>query len=237
MEAALQAYGLSPVRTYWFNWNLKEATARRVLREIKEQGADSVLLVANSIEGAVWARAMAALDPAKQMPIISHWGITGGDFIERATLATLDRIEVSFVQPNLHPLYDVSTPFHQGVIERVERLFGPVESPARRWRSPAGFIHGYDITRLWIAAAGQANLTGSAREDRRQIRVELERLNRPVEGLLKSYDTPFQPVDQAGADAHEALSSADYIMAQFDKEGWILPMSKADRDVERHEAE
>ena len=68
-------------------------TARRILRELKEQGADCVVLVANSAEGAVWVQAMAALEPDMRLPIISHWGITGGDFLS----GLLGRIYVRWI--------------------------------------------------------------------------------------------------------------------------------------------
>ena len=237
IQAALQAYGLSLPEVYWFNWNIKEITARRILREIKGRGADSVVLVANSAEGSVWVRAMATLEPDMRLPIISHWGITGGDFFERTTWTNLSQVELSFVQSNFKNLYEIPTPFHRQIIERAERLFGLPQHPVRRWKAPAGFVHGYDITRLLLEAAAQATLTGSAKVDRDRIRAELERLEKPVKGLLKIYQRPYGVYSKDAEDAHEALSVSDYIMAQYDEKGWIVPLDmKAELD-ENHAAE
>ena len=45
-------------------------------------------------------------------------------------------------------------------------------------------------SRLFIEAASQAALTGSAKVDRARIRTELEQLEKPVSGFLK-YQKPY----------------------------------------------
>ena len=237
MGAALQSYNLLQAPVYWFSWNLKEITARRILRELKEQGADCVVLVANSAEGAVWVQAMAALEPDMRLPIISHWGITGGDFFERTAGSNLRQVDLSFVQSDFKNLYEMPASYHREVIERAERLFGFTQPPSRRWKAPAGFVHGYDITRLFIEAASQAALTGSAQVDRARIRTELEQLEKPVSGLLKVYQKPYGVFSEEAKDAHEALSVSDYMMAKYDEEGWIIPLHTRPMLEENHEME
>ena len=172
-----------------------------------------------------------------RLPIISHWGITGGDFFERTAGSDLRQVDLSFVQSDFKNLYEMPASYHREVIERAERLFGFTQPPSRRWKAPAGFVHGYDITRLFIEAASQAALTGSAQVDRARIRTELEQLEKPVSGLLKVYQKPYGVFSEEAKDAHEALSVSDYVMAKYDEEGWIIPLHTRPMLEENHEME
>ena len=71
---------------------------------------------------------------------------------------------------------------------------GEVSKPADL-KSAAGFIHAYDLTRLLIAAIEQAGLTGDMAVDRNAIRLALENLETPVQGLVKEYRRPFSVFD------------------------------------------
>ena len=222
MMQALRAYGISPVSVEWFNWNLEELGSRIRLRRMLQAGADCLFLVANTREGVVWARELAAHAEQDRIPIISHWGITGGNFVEEVGLDSLNKLELFFVQPQLSVIHAPSV-YARGVFEHAEKLFGEAIAEPREWQAPAGFLHGYDITRLLLAAGEQVRLRGEdAGKDREVVRVALESLEQPVEGLLKAYVRPFGSMQQMGVDGHEALRSSDYCMGSFDEMGRIV---------------
>ncbi|OUX38650.1 MAG: hypothetical protein CBE26_00800 [Kiritimatiellaceae bacterium TMED266] len=221
MVQALREYGISPISVEWFNWNLQEFGARIRLRRILAAGSDGIFLVANTREGVVWARELGAQTEAARIPIISHWGITGGSFAEEVGLETLNKLDLSFVQPNLSVIHAPSRRA-RSVFKHAEILFGDAITAPEEWQAPAGFLHGYDLTRLLIAAGEQATLNGVGRGDREEIRRALESLEQPVTGLLKEYVRPFSPMQEVGLDGHEALRSSDYCMGTFNESGRIV---------------
>ena len=58
---------------------------------------DVIILVANVTEGAEFIKALAKLPEDKRPPVISHWGITSGNFPEFAGEA-LNHLGLSFLQ-------------------------------------------------------------------------------------------------------------------------------------------
>ena len=63
--------------------------------------------------------------PLDRLPIVSHWGITGGDFYMSGPLdPNLRQVDLSFVQSDFKNLYEIPTPYHREVIERSGRLLG-----------------------------------------------------------------------------------------------------------------
>lgn len=64
---------------------------------MRDAGAEAIVLVANSSDDLIAVRSMAELANEQRLPIISHWGITGGDFHARAQ-QYLPGVELSFLQ-------------------------------------------------------------------------------------------------------------------------------------------
>ena len=226
MLDALGELHIVPLDVQWFNWNLESVGARLRLRRSFEAEADCLLLAANTLEGAVFVREMAALPEDKKIPIISHWGITGDTFFEQVGADALSNVDLCFIQPNLS-VFRHPTSFGKEVFDRANELF------EHEWSStgpsPAGFLHGYDLTRLLLAAGEQVNFSGHLAEDKEALRGALEHLENPVEGLLKVYEKPFSPMRISGRDAHEALREADYRMARFRADGAIV-LEEKDED-------
>ncbi len=95
MSAALGAHSLTPAGVQWFNWGVSDMTD--LLDALAAAGADVVMLVANAPEGTVAVRSMATRPAEQRLPIISHWGITGGQFFEK-TAESLAQVELVFLQ-------------------------------------------------------------------------------------------------------------------------------------------
>ncbi len=206
----------------WFRWNIKSNSARILLREARQKGADCVLFVGNAVEGEQFARAMASLDEAQRMPIISHWGITGGDFHRRVDSVLRRDIDLHFIQTCFSFMSSAQNDFSRAVLERSKRLFPNQIAAPDDINAPPGFIHAYDLGRLVIAALEQVELSGNVETDRQALRDALEALQQPVEGLVKTYRRPFGPWSPTDHDAHEALGLEDFCMARFDDHNRII---------------
>ena len=222
MSSAVRAQLSRQPGVIWFRWNTKINSARILLRQAHEKNADCLLFVGNAVEGEEFARAMVSLDAGQRMPIISHWGITGGDFHNRVDSALRRELDLHFIQTCFSFLSPRQTELSRAVLERAKALFPErIRQPADI-SAPPGFIHAYDLGRLVIAALGQVELSGDIEVDRRILRDTLEQLQQPVEGLVKTYRKPFSAWSPMHENAHEALGLGDYCMARFDEQNRII---------------
>lgn len=167
-----------------------------------EADADAVLMIANAPEGAAIIRAMSA--SGWKAPVISHWGISGGQFVDLAGVENVEGIytlqSYSFLSPQ--------SPLGERVLAAYHARFQTRE--ADEVRAPVGVAHGYDGVHLLARAIAQANSTAGD-----QIRAALEALG-PYEGLVKRYDPAFT------ADQHDALLAEDYLMTVW-RNGQLAP--------------
>lgn len=215
MSAALKQQNKEPIGIKWFNWGLSENSARIMLREIKQSGADSLYLVANAPEGKTFARAMLSLRSEERLPIRSHWGITGGDFAEQLG-QNLQDLDLKFIQTRFSFLDAMDTQA-QRVFGAAKKAFTSIDKP-EDIKAATGFVHSYDLMLILIAAIEQAGLSGDIVNDRRNVKLALEDLTAAINGLIKVYQKPFAA---EGFDSHEALNSNDYSMGYFDSSGVI----------------
>ncbi len=222
MGRALQEMDTAPVGVAWFNWSLGENMARIMLRNIASSGADVIFMVANAPEGKTFARAMLSLPESQRLPIRSHWGITGGDFPQVIDRQMREQLDLAFIQTAFSFINHAERPMAQAVLKRARQLFPQTIGSGKDVRAPAGFIHAYDLTRLLIVAVEQAGLSGDMQQDRLRLHAALERLELPVEGLIKRYIAPFRPYTPADPDAHEALGREDFVMARYGRDGEIV---------------
>ena len=190
------------VGTQWFNWAdtnfLDKYTA------LKQAGAQAIVLVAN-FEASQLVREMAALPKAERLPIVSHWGMSGGNFAEEAGPALQ---EVDFALVQTHSFIGANRPKARQVLAAAKRLFGVKD--ARSLAAPVGVAHAYDLTHILARAIDRAGST-----ERAAVRAALEQV-RDYDGLIKRYPQPFTPA------RHEALSLEDVFMARYAPDGAIV---------------
>jgi len=225
MGKALTSRGKDATAVTRFNWNLKRYSAISKASDIVASGADCVLLVANVIEGVEIVKAFASLEVDKRLPIISHWGITGGDFHLQTNAEERKAVDLTFIQTCFSFMDSPLSAKGQEVLTKAMVQYPDVRSPSDI-ASPVGFIHGYDITRLMLSALNEITLHGDAKSHRDELRLALENIDGPVEGLVKTYSKPYGQYSDAQVDAHEALSSPEYCMASYDANDDILLSSK-----------
>ena len=208
MTAAANALGAVVAGVEWFNTSERNMTDQ--IERLIAGGADVVMLVANPNDGLTAVENMAARPEVHRLPVISHWGITGGDFFGLGQ-AAIEAIDLTFLQTHsFFEPYSVqkSDAFYAAYCSR----FGPCTSPADII-SPVGSAHAYDLAHLLRMAIERAGTI-----DRAAVRNAMENLPRH-EGLVRVYDPPFTP------QRHDALSAADFRLCKYGENGAIVPLS------------
>ncbi|SLM32521.1 Extracellular ligand-binding receptor [Desulfamplus magnetovallimortis] len=209
MTSAMNRNGLTSAGIYWFNWGVNDLGEQ--IHAAKNAGADVLLLVANCPEGVVAVKSMSLLPETERIPIVSHWGITGGNFFEmtKEFAVPLSEINFYFLQT-----YSFLKPVFSERNDRLIRMYQkkyPETLSADNIFSPAGTAHAYDLVHLLKKALEIAGTT-----DRSSVRDALEKI--PFhEGLLKNYVYPFRE------DMHDALNEDDFILAKYNDAGVIVP--------------
>lgn len=204
-----------PFDVTWFDWNTKQNAARIILRNILSSGFDCLFLVANYNESGQFVNAMMSMEAEKRIPIVSHWGVTGGDVDKLFTKQIREAISFNFIQSCYSISSSKQSDFQLSVLARAKKLFPDKMAKPGRVKAPAGFVHAYDLGKLAIAALNQIQLTGEVKKDRQLLKESLEALKAPVQGLIKVYNKPFSSWSEQQPDAHEALRLENFCMAGF----------------------
>ena len=183
LEAALKAKGITAVAIEKFN--IKDVDMTAQLLKAKEGGAEAVLTYGIGPELAQIANGMTKL--GWKVPIIGSWTLSMANYIDNAGPGGEGaRMPQTFIQ-------EPTTPKRQAFIINYLKTFNPKN---QRIDSPVSAAQGYDSIYLLAAAIKQANST-----DGPKIKVALEDLKTPVEGVVTTYNKPFTAKD------HEAITA------------------------------
>ena len=195
---------LSVTTIQWYMWGDKSLLDK--YEAARKSGAEAIVLVANEAEGSILVKEVAALPREKRLPIVSHWGVTGGDFTTM-TGEAINQIDFSVVQT-----YSFFDNHREQKLKQFYKTAGALFkiSKPEDIPSPVGMAHAYDLTHILALAITKAETT-----DRTKIRDALEQV-RSYDGLIKTYPRPFT------ADRHEALEPGDLFMSRFRSDGAIL---------------
>ena len=191
------------VHTAWYNF--KDASLIEKYESLRKAGAEAIILVANDDEAAILVKEVAALPTEERLPILSHWGVAGGEFVKQAGSA-LEAVDFTVIQT-----FSFFTA-RKSALERffkVSASFGL--SRPEDVRAPTGVAHAYDLTHILARAINLAKST-----DRAKVRDALEEV-RNYNGLIKNYPRPFS------ASRHEALGGEELLMARFRRDGVLVP--------------
>jgi branched-chain amino acid transport system substrate-binding protein len=166
------------------------------LSRLRAANADAVVFIGSAAPG---AQVMKALDRMGwAVPVVSHWGISGGRFSE---LAGPSAGKVHFVQT--YSFFGPQNEVGQKVLAALKAKYPDVKGPGDVI-PPVGVANAYDAMQLLALAIDKA---GSADGDR--IRQALYEIG-PYRGLIKNYTKPFSPA------THDALNENDYIMVRYE---------------------
>lgn len=198
-------HGMKLVDTRWYNWG--DQSFLEHLRSCETAGGQALIMVANEREGALLVTQMAGLPKARRLPIISHWGITGGAMHELAG-AALDEVDMQVIQ---------TFTFINNPRPAARRLAAWIQKDAglksvEQIQSPVGSAHAYDMTHLLAMAVDKARSTqGDA------IRKALENLP-PFEGAVRRYAPAFT------ATRHDALGPREVLFVRIERSGALTPL-------------
>ena len=193
-EAAKTNAGLHIVGVEKFENADVDMTAQ--LTRLKEKGADTVIIVGNAAPGAQLMKSRERM--GWTVPIVSHWGISGGRFPELAGPTAGD---AHFVQT--YSFFGKQGTVGERVLAALKKKYPQIKGPEDIF-SPVGTANAYDAMHLLVQAIAQAGST-----DGDKIRDALENLSGKYEGLIKTYDHPFSKTE------HDALGPGDYIMVRY----------------------
>jgi branched-chain amino acid transport system substrate-binding protein len=183
LEKALSLKGIKPVAVEKFN--IKDVDMTPQLLKAKEAGAEAVLTYGIGPELAQIANGMTKL--GWKVPMVGSWTLSMANFIDNAGPGGEGaRMPQTFIQ-------EPTTPKRQSFIVNYLKTFNPKNS---RIDSPVSAAQGYDSVYLLAAAIKQANSTDGAK-----IKAALEDLKAPVEGVVTTYNKPFNAKD------HEAITA------------------------------
>ena len=205
LTKAAGAAGITIVGYRWYNWGDKSLAGPYA--ELLAAGAQALILVANEVEGAVLVKDLVALPPERRLPVVSHWGITGGEFASMAGDA-LHAVDLSVIQT--FSFIGQETAAAKRVLAALKRRYG-IQSP-EKVKAPVGVAHAYDLTHILAKAIDKAGST-----DRRKVRDALENLG-PYDGLVRRYVRPFAP------GRYDALSAENIFFARYTADDVLMPV-------------
>lgn len=195
------------VGTSWYNW--RDKSLMKEYHILRNAGAEAIVLVANDDEGASLVSEVAALPEDQRLPIISHWGVTGGNFIGQMTRNdALSLVDFSVVQT--FSMFTANAAKVAKVMEAVSTI-SKIKT-IEQIEAPVGFGHAYDLTHILAKAINMAGTT-----DRATVRDALEQVTN-YDGLVKNFERPFSP------QSHDALRLEDVFMARYHADGTIRPI-------------
>jgi branched-chain amino acid transport system substrate-binding protein len=174
------------------------------LTRLKQAGADCIILVVNTPPGAQVMKSRERM--GFMVPVVSHWGISGGRFPELAGPTAGD---AHFVQT--YSFYGKKGPVGERVLAALMKKYPQIKGPQDIF-APVGTADSYDAMHILANAIEQA---GSADAD--AVRTALENPKAPYQGLIKTYDRAFTP------DNHDALGPNDYIMVHYEGDN-VVPV-------------
>lgn len=193
LTAAAQAAGIKLAGAEKFEDKDVDMTPQ--LQRLRDAGADALILVGNAAPGAQVIKSLQR--SAWVVPVVSHWGISGGRFTE---LAGSWASKVHFIQTYsfFGPQNDVGKRVLAALMKKYPDVKGPGDVTP-----PVGVANAYDAMQLTALAIAKAGTTDGEKLREGFLGVE------NYQGLIKTYAKPFTD------DNHDALNENDYIMVRY----------------------
>jgi branched-chain amino acid transport system substrate-binding protein len=193
LTAAAQAAGITLAGSEKFEDKDVDMTPQ--LQRLREAGADALILVGNAAPGAQVVKSLQR--SGWSVPVVSHWGISGGRFTE---LAGSWASKVHFVQTYsfFGPQNDVGKRVLAALMAKYPDVKGPGDVTP-----PVGVANAYDAMQLTALALAKAGSTEGDKLREGFLKIE------SYQGLIKTYTKPFTEEN------HDALNENDYVMVRY----------------------
>ena len=201
--------GLEIVATEWINWRQQEFDD--AISRVAASGAQAVVMVANAPEGAVVAESLYNNTQTRVLPIVSHWGIAGGKFVELLSLEKLGKLDLSVLQ-TFHFDQANNPQLAADLFARYSKTFDSEVQP-KNIKGQVGFAHAYDLIHMLASAVNNAQSAESEAVRKALCRLQVH------EGLIKQYEHPF-------TESQDALWASDYILTSYDAQGDLVPRTR-----------
>lgn len=202
-KSAAHNVNFSSIR--WYNWG--DSSFKQHYSECLSNNGKAILFVGNEKEGAILFREIASMPPEKRLPVVSHWGVSGGAIHQLAGDA-LAKIRVDVIQTFSFIENNRSKAISLGKAAMIKYKFSKFEEIP----SPVGVAQAYDATYLIKLAIDSARST-----DRVLIRNALENLTN-YDGAIRDYIKPFSQ------DSHDALTENDVLFVNIRPNGTLIPI-------------
>lgn len=159
------------------------------LNKLKSAGVDAIVVWA---QGTPTAQLMRSMEKINWFPpVLSSWAADNVTFFDAAGKTLAERPVF------MRTMVDARTPQQNALFDRTKaKLAAPSAFPF--------VVHGYDAVQLIASAIRQAGST-----DGEAVRVALEDLKQPVQGVMKTYNKPFSKTQR------EALTAADFVFVKW----------------------
>ena len=205
LASRAQAMRVTLASVRWYNWG--DANFADHVASCQQASGKALVMVANEREGALVLGEIAKLPAAQRIPVVAHWGITGGALHELAGDA-LTKVDMQIIQT--FTFIDNRRPAAQRLAAALMKEGG--FASAKDIPSPVGSAQGYDMTHLIALAINKAGSTeGEA------LRRALERLP-AFEGAVRRYEPAFTPT------RHDALTAREVVFVRMEPGGALVPV-------------
>jgi branched-chain amino acid transport system substrate-binding protein len=199
--------GITVDEVVWFNWRQKSFTS--LIEQIQLKQDKALILVSNAPEGAEFLLALQNTPEKSSLPVLSHWGITAGDFVSMVGLDKLNNMSLAVLQ-SFHFLNTKMQKNAQILLSKYSQKY-EITADATNISAAVGLAQGYDIVQLLAKSIQQAKSV-----DANVIISQLEEIE-SYKGVIKHYKQPFS------ANKRDALLANDYLMTRFNEQGYLVP--------------
>jgi len=196
LTAAAEAAGIKLAGSEKFEDKDVDMTPQ--LQRLRSAGADCLILVGNAAPGAQVIKSLQR--SAWSVPIVSHWGISGGRFPE---LAGSWAGKVHFVQT--YSFFGQQSDIGKKVLAALMARYPDIKGPGDV-SPPVGVANAYDAMQLTALAIAKADSTDGSAVREGYLGIE------NYKGLIKNYAEPFTDAN------HDALNENDYVMVRYNGE-------------------
>ncbi|MFT6631299.1 MAG: branched-chain amino acid transport system substrate-binding protein [Bacteriovoracaceae bacterium] len=218
MNRGLKKFGVKPSDKKLFGWGISKSASSQVTESIIVSKADCIFFVGNASDAKRFFNSFGV--NKLQIPIYSHWGITGGDNKSIAKVINDNKLDVSIIQTNFSFSNKKQSMFHKRVKENIKKKYNYTLD--QEIRPVSGWVHSYDLTLLFLKSFQGLDSSGEITHIRQLLKDNLENLKNPTQGLIKKYLKPFSKYSKENKNAHEALDKNDYTMKKYSDSGDLM---------------